>query len=96
MAMKLLEARALPNATNPRSLRLVVHIDTSKLVDGEPDPQYVRRFTWGYDSTKDGPKAAFITRCKAEAKLLCQVALDRMAPEAPTDGEAVAGEGAGL
>lgn len=80
MTMKLLTARDLGT-----EYRLVVHLDDTKLIEGNPDPVYVREFRWG----KDMPLA----RVKAETKLLAQLELAKMTP---SGGSVLAGEGADL
>jgi hypothetical protein len=72
--------------------RVVIHLDTTKTVDGQPDPAYVREYGWA--PTPDGmTQTAYVTQLKAETKLLAAAAL-----AATTEGEGTAlpGEGTEL
>ena len=64
------------------SFRLVIHLDETKLLDGSPDPAYVRRFEWA-------PKPDGITQAE-------YVAMQLREATALIAAEATAGEGTKL
>jgi hypothetical protein len=81
MGMKLLRARDVGDR-----YRFRVHLDTTKLIDGEPDPAYVRDYEW----TRTGMT---LVRIKDELRLRAQADLDAIAPP---EGTPVSGEGGTL
>lgn len=52
-----------------------ITLDDTKVVNGAPDPQYVRSFSWGTDVDP--------VDAKREMLLICQGELDRLMPAAP-------------
>ena len=47
-----------------KTLYLSCHLDTTKMIDGAPDPHYVRDYRWGLSATMTKERAI------AETKLL--------------------------
>lgn len=87
MAMTLLKARK----RSDNSFRVVVHLDDSKLVEGEPDTAWCRRFDW--PPKPDGvTQATYVTQLKEETKLLCELELAKM-NATEDEGTALPGEG---
>jgi hypothetical protein len=73
------------------SYRLLIWLDESKTVEGEPDPNYVRRFDWA--SKPAGVLVAdYVAMQKRETKLLCEAELAELAAQ-DNQGTAVGGEG---
>jgi hypothetical protein len=85
--MQLLKHRKRPDG----SYRLLVWLDETKLVDGEPDPAYVRRFDWA-PKPANVSAADYVTMQKRETKLLCEAELAERAAQ-DNQGTAVGGEG---
>ncbi len=69
--MKLLRARRYPDR-----IALTVHLDETKTVEGAPDPDWVRTFTWPVTPPSGVTAANYLAAIKQEARLLCQQDLD--------------------
>ena len=60
--------KVLKATLNTKTIKLVVHLDETKLQEGEPNPE----FTWAVEWGADVPLAVI----KRETKLLAQMALN--------------------
>lgn len=77
------------------SFYLAVHLDETKLLDGQPDPAWVREFEWA--PKPDGTtQADYVAMQKRETKLLCQLALTEMNASASAGTAVTGSEGSTL
>lgn len=89
MAVQLLRFR---KAAGTGSYRLVVWLDDTRTVGSDPDPAWLRRFTFG-PPPAGMTEAAYLTAVKREVKQLVQ---DELARIADTEGAPLPGEGQAL
>ncbi len=85
MAMQMLRARQRPDGYHFR-----IHLDTTKLIDGNPDPEWVAEYVWGLTPPQGVTVAAYRATVVAEAKALAALELAKRVPPA---GTALADEG---
>lgn len=86
--MKILRLRPLSTG----GYRIVVHLDTARMVDGEPDPRYVYRLEW--PARPEGmTHAAYLQQERPAIRAHCQTVLALIDA---TEGAALPGEGEDL
>jgi hypothetical protein len=93
MAMKLLTARERDN-----SFVLRVHLDDTKLVNGQPDPDWVKQFVYGNVPPANVTRNNYIQHIRRDVKGLCELEIARRNSLAAGDqaGIDLGGEGAVL
>lgn len=80
MPMRIIHARE-----NANSFIINVHLDTSKMIDGQPDPSYVRDYQYSNKPPIGQTRPQYLTSIRNEIRLLAVSELTRMNPPVDND-----------